>query len=392
MHSPTLLVVTALLVGMMALVLWVSSLINGRTPGLRLWTQGFGFGTLFCVSLLARPVLPDALSVVLTQTSLFLMAYWLLRATHAYVGVRPPAVWPAVLGIPALVGAAMVLSHSATGGHHVRFLIVSWPTAWMFFLAARRMVGGGWKAYPARHLYATVCGLHALFMLLRPFAFGLGDKALFDGNYALQLSQVVMLESLLAVLLTGFVVLMLANEHVNNQLRMLAEQDPLTNAFNRRAYLTLLEKACSLAHRTHTPLPVLVIDLDHFKQINDTWGHQVGDEVLRHFVAVVAQVLRKEDVLGRLGGEEFSIFLPNSTAHQAATAAERLRQLVAEQRVTAAEGEAVAFSISVGVAVCNPGESAQTALQRADEAMYRAKRQGRNQVQVAADQGSTRVS
>ena len=101
--------------------------------------------------------------------------------------------------------------------------------------------------------------------------------------------------------------------------------DPLTNVFNRRAFLTLLDKAISNAQRTQTTLPVLVMDLDHFKKVNDSWGHRAGDDVLRHFVMLAQRCLRKEDVMGRLGGEEFAIFLPNAGAGGAIAVAERLR-------------------------------------------------------------------
>ncbi len=384
MHSPTLLIVTTLLVGLMTLVLLASSQINGRTPGMRLWTVGYVFGFLFCVNLLIRPLLSEPVSVVLTQSCVLLMAFWLLRAGHAYVGKPPPWVWPAVVGIPALAGLAVYFT-VVVPHHAARYLIASWPAAVLFLLSARAMVGGGWAVYPARYLYAFACAGHAVFLLVRPFLFGVGDVGLFDGQYALQLSQFVMLESLLAVLLIAFVVLMLANECVTTELRLLAEQDPLTQVFNRRAFLTLLDKACSMSSRIRAPLPVLVIDVDHFKQINDTWGHQVGDQVLRHFVTVVSGVLRKEDVMGRLGGEEFAIFLPNSTLQNACAAAERLRELVETQAVPTPGATPVRFTISVGVALHATADKAENTLHRADEAMYRAKRQGRNQVQVATD-------
>ena len=91
--------------------------------------------------------------------------------------------------------------------------------------------------------------------------------------------------------------------------------------FNRRAFLTLLDKAISNAQRTQTTLPVLVMDLDHFKKVNDSWGHRAGDAVLRHFVMLAQRCLRKEDVMGRLGGEEFAIFLPNAGTGGAAAVA-----------------------------------------------------------------------
>ena len=147
--------------------------------------------------------------------------------------------------------------------------------------------------------------------------------------------------------------------------------------FNRRAFLTLLDKAISNAQRTQTTLPVLVMDLDHFKKVNDSWGRRAGDDVLRHFVMLAQRCLRKEDVMGRLGGEEFAIFLPNAGAGGAVAVAERLRARV-EAHPVVTEQRSIALAVSVGVTVCTGSESAGTALQRADEAMYLAKERGRN--------------
>lgn len=151
--------------------------------------------------------------------------------------------------------------------------------------------------------------------------------------------------------------------------------------FNRRAFLTLLDKAISNALRTQTTLPVLVMDLDHFKKVNDSWGHRAGDDVLRHFVMLAQRCLRKEDVMGRLGGEEFAIFLPNAGTGGAAAVAERLRAMV-EAHPVVTEQRSIALTVSVGVTVCAGSESAGTALQRAQEAMYLAKERGRNRVEM----------
>src|SRR3989344_5384835 len=180
----------------------------------------------------------------------------------------------------------------------------------------------------------------------------------------------------------GLGALMLANEFITSELRHLAEMDPLTNVFNRRAFLTLLDKAISAAQRTGTAVPVLVMDLDHFKNINDTWGHRAGDDVLRHFVMLAHRCLRKEDVMGRLGGEEFAIFLPNASAAGALAVAERLRALVEAQPV-ATGPQSIPLTVSVGVTLCAHGDAAGAALQRADEAMYLAKERGRNRVEVS---------
>lgn len=237
---------------------------------------------------------------------------------------------------------------------------------------------------PARYLFAATVGVHGAFLLVRPLLFKLAapaDGAQPETGMVAALSQFVALESTLALVLVAFGALMLTNEFITNELRHLAEVDPLTNVFNLRAFLTLLDKAISNAQRTRTTLPVLVMDLDHFKKVNDSWGHRAGDDVLRHFVMLAQRCLRKEDVMRRLGGEEFAIFLPNAGTGGAAAVAERLRAMV-EAHPVVTEQRSIALTMSVGVTVCAGSESAGTALQRADEAMYLANERGRNRVEM----------
>ena len=215
---------------------------------------------------------------------------------------------------------------------------------------------------------------------LSPYMFEV-DAALFLSHRAEWAAERAVLEALVAIVLVAFVILMLTNEFTTSALRRLAEMDSLTSVFNRRAFLTLLDKALSQARRTESELHVLVIDLDHFKRINDTWGHKCGDDVLRHFVGLAASCLRNEDVMGRLGGEEFAIVLPSANAAGAAAVAERLRALVASQPAMTEHGP-ITLTVSVGVTQCVMDESSETALQRADQAMYRAKELGRNQVHL----------
>ncbi|MBU1816548.1 MAG: GGDEF domain-containing protein, partial [Gammaproteobacteria bacterium] len=223
---------------------------------------------------------------------------------------------------------------------------------------------------------------HGTFLLLRPVFFKLALPANASGQMDVNLvSQFVVLEAILAVVLLGFGALILANEFITSELRHLAEVDPLTNVFNRRAFLTLLDKAISSAERTQTAVPVLVMDLDHFKKVNDTWGHRAGDDVLRHFVVLANRCLRNEDVLGRLGGEEFAIFLPNAGGGGAIAVAERLRALI-EAHPLVTDQRPIHLTVSVGVTLCAHGDTADAALQRADEAMYLAKERGRNRVEV----------
>lgn len=167
------------------------------------------------------------------------------------------------------------------------------------------------------------------------------------------------------------------------ELREMAATDMLTGLPNRRHFLIQLDQEMARVSRSNDHCAsVLMIDIDFFKQVNDTFGHTTGDSALRHLSGLMRQELRKVDTLGRLGGEEFGIILPNAALPAAEIFAERLRKVVAESPVQYL-GRAIPLTISVGVTEIKAGDtSADETLMRADRALYRAKELGRNQVTV----------
>ncbi len=383
MHSPTLLIVAAILAALVTGVLSAVWLFNRRIPGLRLWAQALFCATVFCINLLLRDHVPLPLSVVLAQSSIALTAYLCLLGAREYMGKAPLGHGIAALALALLLATALFFT-LVKPNVQVRIVLTGLVPGVIFIAAAHTLARGGFRKVPARYLFAATVGVHGAFLLVRPLLFKLAapaEGAQPEAGIVAALSQFVVLESTLAVVLVAFGALMLTNEFITNELRHLAEVDPLTNVFNRRAFLTLLDKAISNAQRTQTTLPVLVMDLDHFKKVNDSWGHRAGDDVLRHFVMLAQRCLRKEDVMGRLGGEEFAIFLPNAGAGGAIAVAERLRAMV-EAHPVVTEQRSIALTVSVGVTLCAGSESAGTALQRADEAMYLAKERGRNRVEM----------
>ena len=166
----------------------------------------------------------------------------------------------------------------------------------------------------------------------------------------------------------------------NDRLQDMASHDPLTQVLNARAYYTACEQQIALSQRSQQPFSVLFVDLDHFKKINDTHGHAAGDEVLRVVARTLEQSLRGSDLLGRIGGEEFSVFLPDTTLQGALQVAENLRTAVAQCRPVTASTP-LDITASIGVASRAPGvQTIQSIQQRADAAMYEAKKAGRNRV------------
>jgi diguanylate cyclase (GGDEF)-like protein len=165
------------------------------------------------------------------------------------------------------------------------------------------------------------------------------------------------------------------------ELRLLAATDALTGLANRREFTRRGEAEILRARRYGSPVCVLMMDIDHFKRVNDTWGHGVGDDVIRQVADISRDVLRSVDLIGRIGGEEFAVLLAQTNTEGAETVAERLREAVASSTVSMAGGQALKVSVSVGLAeVTHDGETLGQVLARADSALYAAKQLGRNRV------------
>ncbi len=178
----------------------------------------------------------------------------------------------------------------------------------------------------------------------------------------------------------GVIVDITHQKKMEEQLRKLAATDPLTGAFNRRHFMAVAEMESERTRRNGHPLSVLTLDIDHFKKINDTYGHAGGDEALRKTVETVKNQLRSSDVLGRFGGEEFCVLLPETASKGAMVLGERIRRAIAAMAVSWA-GREFGFTISIGVAEWRPREpSLEESLERADQSLYRAKTGGRNRV------------
>jgi diguanylate cyclase (GGDEF)-like protein len=163
-----------------------------------------------------------------------------------------------------------------------------------------------------------------------------------------------------------------------------AAHDSLTGLWNRRAVLDLLAKELSRARREHGPLSVVIVDIDKFKNINDTHGHLAGDSVLCEVAETIQASVRAYDSVGRYGGEEFIIVIPGSDLDHAAQQAERLRAGI-ESKTFNVDGKGIGVTISLGVAQVDPSRDPDldSIVRRADEALYEAKRLGRNRVETA---------
>ena len=204
-------------------------------------------------------------------------------------------------------------------------------------------------------------------------------------------SQLFHLHSILIFAAPHFIfILLLADQTLHwwrrreDTIRVLSRTDMLTGLANRLAVMEMLEKEVARTLRHGPPLAVVILDLDHFKRINDTWGHPTGDRVLKEAARVLGASIRKTDVVGRYGGEEFMIVLPNTTLAGAIVLIERCREQLANTVIMADNGERVPISASFGL-VDNEDDmslDAEVLIKAADEALYQAKHDGRNRVVV----------
>jgi diguanylate cyclase (GGDEF)-like protein len=173
-------------------------------------------------------------------------------------------------------------------------------------------------------------------------------------------------------------------QRTNQKLEHLAATDPLTGAANRRQFIQRVEAEIARARRGGAPFSLLALDLDNFKKINDSYGHQAGDEVLQCFVQKCLDAIRPCDGVARVGGEEFMVLLPQAAIEVARSIAERVRAAVASASFVSGNGRAVPVTVSVGVSgFGRDGDTIDTLLRVADERLYRAKHDGRNRVVAA---------
>ncbi|WP_432669191.1 GGDEF domain-containing protein [Pseudomonas umsongensis] len=202
-------------------------------------------------------------------------------------------------------------------------------------------------------------------------------ELIFRRNQRFSEQEQANLESLLAALLYPMRNTLLYRAATQSALR-----DPLTDTGNRIAMDQTLQREIELARRHMQPLSLLMLDIDHFKRVNDTHGHSAGDDVLKAVAASIKNQLRNVDMVFRYGGEEFLILLSNTSREAAALVGERLR-CAAQAEDYPADGHTVELTVSLGCSTLLPGESAESLLRRADSALYVAKREGRNRLTMA---------
>jgi diguanylate cyclase (GGDEF)-like protein len=239
----------------------------------------------------------------------------------------------------------------------------------------RRTMQKRWPAIAVPVLHGFVLMLPILLGdLLHPH----GDK--FSGSIWV---TVFSIELMLYAVGTVFVIFMLVSDRTVTAHRTAASMDPLTGMFNRRGFAEATSRVIEREANAGRPVTALIFDIDHFKSINDRFGHPAGDEILKLFAAVVINTLRISDISGRIGGEEFAALLPCSL-EEAVLAAERVREAFESSGIVDETGP-VDTTVSIGVAGGPAGTELEVLLAAADSALYQAKRGGRNRVEAAEE-------
>ena len=211
------------------------------------------------------------------------------------------------------------------------------------------------------------------------------DHAAYVGQYAF-LDSLALYDGIVASVTLTVSMIVLTNERINQRLRDQATKDPLTGIMNRRALFESSAPLLAMVQRETASLAVCVLDIDHFKKINDSHGHTIGDQVLKQFAKITQSTLREGDLCARYGGEEFVILLHNSSRTQAEQAGRRLRDAVADQGVNAGQQRLdITFSAGISYASGPAAVTLEKLLEAADRAMYRAKAAGRDRIVVCPD-------
>ncbi len=355
---------------------------------------GFGYWTLANVAMTItfslfslKGIAPEFITVVIANTSA------IAGSICRYAGVR--FFWGAE-SLPHIrfhqsivLGCAMFLAYFTCIDDNIMFrqIAVSSVISGYFLATARYMLKGiamGYL-YEARILallnlvYATLMMGRALEWYLYPEARHL---LIASSMSALYFSSILLLE-----VTTALIFLMMNSQRLakslmiaQQELENLAASDTLTGLFNRRKLAELCSQEITQARTTNRPLAMLLIDLDHLKQMNDTFGHSAGDALINTVVKIMRDQLRPTDIAGRLGGDEFLLILPNTTHDQAKMIAELIRQNVQNQ-VFHWEDKVLSMSLSIGVAsLIDADANWNDWLQRADHNLYLAKNSGRNQI------------
>lgn len=372
----TTIVLISTMSGLMALVLY--ALRRSYPPsirGLSQWSKALLVVVVGGAFAASRGKLPEIFTTAVPNFLLCWGVYSLYAGSQRFFGVRPRSLqWLAF--ISGVVLTTMWFTWGSPN-YPMRLRMVTGVFGILFALHAWLIYRQGTPTF-ARILAIGTLAFITLIQVARlvtTFVFPMGSDVLDPAP-----QHVIFIVSFsFSILLLSISMVLMAGDSLRVELEYLATRDSLTNALTRR----YIDEACAheLARsgRNDKPLAMLLMDLDHFKRINDTHGHQAGDAVLVDFVKSVRTLLRGKDLLGRFGGEEFVVLLPETPLSDALVVAERIRAACANPP----DPTKIACTVSIGVSTnTDSGDTVDTLMARADVALYKAKSEGRNRVVI----------
>jgi len=350
-----------------------------RERSVALLTLGFALITIGTVLVAMRPALPPILTIITGNTLVIIGQAVASLAICEFAGRHLPVSFPIWLG--AFTAAFLAIFTFASPNIGVRIVVLSILISLSLLPGVLALFSA--PAGPLRRTFwpvGFVLLFHSAFAIIRAAATAIGGTPadFFASNL---ITAAWFLESFAAINLVALGLILMISQRLQMELDRQASYDGLTGALNRRAFERVADGEWSRAVRHDLPLSVLVLDLDRFKMLNDTHGHDAGDVWLKSFAELSRGLLRREDLLCRYGGEEFIALLPQTPLHAAVQAADRIRRSVEGMRISH-NGRDIAVTVSIGVATWNETVTdLKSMIAAADRALYRAKAAGRNRVE-----------
>jgi diguanylate cyclase (GGDEF)-like protein len=377
LDTTTLYLVASMVAGMLgAMLLFFGKQEN--IPALKWWGTAYLLGAAsVALGTVGGGSLGDMLLLALNAVG-FAACGMVWNASRVFHG-RKPNLPGLVLGAIAWIATVMTLDPAATA---LRMTIGAGIVALYAALTATELWSERRRTLQKRWPTIAVPALHG-FVLMLPILLG-GLLHPHDNAFGSSVWVTVFsIELVLYTVGTVFIIFMLVSERTVTAHKTAASVDPLTGMFNRRGFAEATSRVIEREATAGRPVTALIFDIDHFKSINDRFGHPAGDEILKLFAAVVVNTLRITDLSGRVGGEEFAALLPCSL-EDGVIVAERVREAFASSGIVAEEGP-VDTTVSIGVAGGPAGTELEVLLAAADNALYQAKRSGRNRVEAAEE-------
>jgi diguanylate cyclase (GGDEF)-like protein len=334
--------------------------------------------TLTYVLFVLRGHISDLVSVVLANTLLAISFALISEGVQQFLQVRWSR-WLVWAPVPLVAVLFFVLLGHAQTRIILSGVIIAWQCAliaWQLGSQPDKTTGRG-----AYFVIGSFLAISAAFVLRTVGALS-GEAGIGSINTSNPVQSATFLFVSVALMMVCQGLVLMTNERADERNRLLAMQDELTGLSNRRFIMEALALLLAQARRSGKPVSILMLDVDHFKSINDTYGHLTGDRVLRHLAAGLRNRLREQDMAGRWGGEEFLVVLPDTDAAGAVALADHLRAYVESAGWSTPDGRSISLTVSIGVHTCDSApEVLDTVISAADEALYRAKQAGRNRVE-----------